>query len=249
MHWNNDTRLPLPPLCTTTTSLAPSSLPTSLTQLDSQDLLNTPTSCSPAGKSPSAWPHGFCAPAFWLPSGFHGTCSHICPVFKSTELGTVVQLQSQKCWTERRDCSSGPCFSCDLLMESSMWLDTFTFSCASGPQTSLCKAASPTVCAQLLLYNCIDLVQLPLQDLTAWGSCQAFNSCPLPCWFQEIENKHPVTHLIWKSFTIAVEIEKNRGDMLQANVQITSHKTNFSFFTHGSSSFYWATLRKQAFVA
>lgn len=50
-----------------------------------------------------------CALKQWSPSGFHGACSHICLIFKSPELGTVFQLQSRKCWTERRDCSSGPC--------------------------------------------------------------------------------------------------------------------------------------------
>lgn len=50
-----------------------------------------------------------CALKRWSPSGFHRACSHICLIFKSPELGTVFQLQSRKCWTERRDCSSGPC--------------------------------------------------------------------------------------------------------------------------------------------
>lgn len=41
-----------------------------------------------------------------------------------------------------------PLLSCDLLMEPSMWLDTLIFTCPSGPQISLHKAASPPVCAQ-----------------------------------------------------------------------------------------------------
>lgn len=115
--------------------------------------LNHPYLLLSSWKNPCCLPLWLlCSTAFWLPNGFHLL------VFKSLELGTVFQLQSQKCWTEIA-----------LLAPAQPWSSNGAQHGGGHLHLHL-SLGTPHQPLQSFfttrIYNCISLLQFSLQDLT-----------------------------------------------------------------------------------